>query len=238
MIKLRPVVVLLIFLGSVLTLIAQPPQYRLKKRDRKKDVLLQTSEGNITVRLYNQTPQHRDNFLHLVKTKYYDGVLFHRVINNFMVQAGDPDSKNAPAGKALGNGGPGYTVPAEFVPGIFHKKGVIAAARMGDDVNPQKASSGSQFYLVQGRVFNSQGWDSLMNGRLKGRTFSSEQVKTYTTIGGTPHLDDNYTVFGEIVKGLPVVDSIAVRPTSKGVDRDRPLTDVKIIKARLVKRKK
>lgn len=238
MTKLRAVVTIFILLVTAFTLTAQPPQYKLKKRDRKKDVLLQTSAGNITVRLYNQTPQHRDNFLYLVKTKYYDGVLFHRVINNFMVQAGDPDSKNAPAGKALGNGGPGYTVPAEFVPGIFHKKGVIAAARMGDDVNPKKASSGSQFYLVQGRVFTSQGWDSLMNGRLKGRTFSAEQVKTYTTIGGTPHLDDNYTVFGEIVKGLPVVDSIAVQPTSKAIDRDRPLTDVKIIKARLVKRRK
>src|SRR5688572_16349588 len=133
----------------------------VKKKDRKRDVLLQTSMGDILLRLSDSTPLHRDNFLRLVKQHYYDSVLFHRVINNFMIQAGDPDSKNAIAGKPLGEGGPKYTIPAEFRTSLFHKKGVIAAAREGDDVNPEKASSGSQFYITQGKKFTDSALDTL-----------------------------------------------------------------------------
>ncbi|HYM95169.1 MAG TPA: peptidylprolyl isomerase [Chitinophagaceae bacterium] len=209
----------------------------LSKKDRKRDVLLETNYGDIIIRLSDSTPLHRDNFLKLVKTHYYDSVLFHRVIKNFMIQAGDPESKNAEPGQPLGNGGPDYTIPAEFRKTLFHKKGVIAAARMGDDVNPTRASSGSQFYIVQGKIFTDAGLDSVETYRLK-RKIPPEQREVYKTIGGTPHLDQNYTVFGEVVKGLDVVDKIASVQTSRGVDRDRPLQDVRITKAKLIKRKK
>jgi len=205
------------------------------KKDRKKDVLLQTNYGDIVVRLSDSTPLHRDNFLKLVKTHYYDSVLFHRVIENFMIQAGDPDSKHAKPGEPLGNGGPDYTIPAEFKATLFHKKGVIAAAR---DNNPEKASSGSQFYIVQGKVFTDAGLDSVETYRLHGRKIPAEQREVYKTVGGAPHLDQSYTVFGEVVRGLDVVDKIASAPTSNGQDRDRPLEDVSIIKAKLIKRKK
>ncbi|MFI5185974.1 MAG: peptidylprolyl isomerase [Chitinophagales bacterium] len=205
------------------------------KRDRKKDVLLQTNYGDIVVRLSDSTPLHRDNFLKLVKTGYYDSVLFHRVIKNFMIQAGDPESKNAKPGEPLGNGGPGYRIPAEFRTTLFHKKGVIAAAR---DNNPEKASSGSQFYIVQGKKFTDAGLDSVEVYRLNGRKIPPEQREVYKTMGGTPHLDQNYTVFGEVVKGLDVVDKIAAVATSKGNNMDRPLEDVRILKAKLIKRKK
>jgi peptidyl-prolyl cis-trans isomerase B (cyclophilin B) len=210
---------------------------KVTHRDLKKDVLLKTSMGDITVRLSDQTPLHRDNFIKLVKTKYYDGLLFHRVINHFMIQSGDPDSRNAASGKPLGDGGPNYTIPAEFKPDLFHKKGVIAAARESDDINPKKASSASQFYLTQGRVFTEAQLDSLEIKRLKGYKIPTAHRAVYTTLGGVPHLDQNYTVFGEVVKGMNVIDSIAAVPTSKGIDKDRPLTDVKIITARMVKRK-
>jgi peptidyl-prolyl cis-trans isomerase B (cyclophilin B) len=205
------------------------------RKDRKKDVLLQTNYGDIVVRLSDSTPLHRDNFLKLVKTGYYDSVLFHRVIKNFMIQGGDPESKNAKPGQPLGNGGPSYTVPAEFRASLFHKKGVIAAAR---DNNPEKASSASQFYIVQGKIFTDAGLDSVETYRLNGRKIPSDQREVYKTIGGTPHLDQNYTVFGEVAKGLDVVNKIAGVPTSKGPDRDRPLEDVRILKAKLVKRKR
>ena len=209
----------------------------IKKKDRKKDVLLQTTMGDIVIRLSDSTPLHRDNFIRLVKSGYYDSVLFHRVINRFMIQAGDGNSKRAAKGQPLGNGGPGYTVPAEFRTTLFHKKGVIAAAREGDQTNPEKASSGSQFYLVQGRVFSDAGLDSLETYRLK-RKIPTEQRQAYKTIGGTPHLDQNYTVFGEIVKGLDVVDKIAAVETSKAEDLNRPLEDVRIIHAKLIKRRR
>ncbi|HEY0356322.1 MAG TPA: peptidylprolyl isomerase [Flavisolibacter sp.] len=211
---------------------------RLKKKDRKRDVELVTTEGSIILRLHDSTPLHRDNFLRLVKSKYYDSILFHRVIQNFMIQAGDPNSKQAAAGIPLGNGGPGYTVPAEFRPGLYHKKGVLAAARMGDNVNPQKASSGSQFYIVKGRTFTDHELDSVERVRLNGYQLPAAHREYYKTIGGTPQLDQNYTVFGEVVKGMDVLDTIAATPTSKAQDRDRPLKDIRIIKARLVKRKK
>lgn len=207
----------------------------ITKKARKRDVLLQTNYGDIVLRLYDSTPLHRDNFLKLVKTGYYDSALFHRVIQNFMIQGGDPNSKHAKPGEPLGNGGPGYKIPAEFRATLFHKKGVIAAAR---DNNPEKASSGSQFYIVQGRIFTDAGLDSIETFRLNGRKIPVEQREVYKTIGGTPHLDQNYTVFGEVVKGLDVVDKIAEVQTSKGQDRDRPLQDVRILKAKLIRRKK
>lgn len=205
------------------------------KKDRKKDILLQTNYGDIVIRLSDSTPLHRDNFLKLVKTHYYDSVLFHRVIKNFMIQGGDLDSKHAKPGEPLGEGGPAYTIPAEFRATLFHKKGVIAAAR---DNNPEKASSGSQFYIVQGKIFTDAGLDSVETYRLNGKKIPADQREVYKTLGGTPHLDQNYTVFGEVVRGLDVVDKIASVQTSKGEDRDRPLEDVRIIKAKLIKRKK
>ena len=210
----------------------------IKKKDKKKDVLVQTSMGDMLIRLSDSTPLHRDNFLRLVKQGFYDSVLFHRVINNFMIQSGDPDSKNAAAGKPLGEGGPGYTVPAEFRTTLFHKKGALAAARRGDDVNPQKASSGSQFYIVQGKKFTDGALDTLEIFRLNGKKIPADQREAYKSIGGAPHLDQGYTVFGEVIKGLDVVDKIAAVLTSRGADIDRPLENVMIVKAKLIKRKK
>ncbi len=183
-------------------------------------IRISTGKGDCVVRLYNETPEHRDNFLRLVKEKYYDDLLFHRVIEQFMIQGGDPDSKNAPFGKRLGEGGPDYRVTAEFNDSLFHKKGALAAAR---DNNPEKASSASQFYLVQGRVFTDGGLDSLEQLRLGGRKIPAWQREVYKTIGGVPHLDQLYTVFGEVVKSLPTVDSIAAVETDQ---YDRPLLDI------------
>jgi cyclophilin family peptidyl-prolyl cis-trans isomerase len=228
---------LIVIVVCSLLLCSCASQQKLRKADLKKDVVLETNYGVMRVRLSDETPQHRDNFLKLAKSKYYDGVLFHRVINKFMIQAGDPNSRKAAPGKALGEGGPGYTIPSEFRTNLFHKKGVIAAAREGDDVNPQKASSGSQFYIVQGKVWTGGGLDTLEIKRLNGRKIPSEQRTAYKTVGGTPHLDQNYTVFGEVIEGLSVIDAIAAVTTSKGKDKDRPVKDVIIKKARLVKRR-
>jgi len=210
----------------------------IKKKDRKRDVLMQTTMGDIVIRLSDSTPLHRDNFLKLVKVGYYDSVLFHRVIKDFMIQGGDPNSKRAAAGQPLGSGNPGYTVSAEFRKTLFHKKGVIAAARTSDNVNPTKASSGSQFYITQGKIYTDAGLDSVETFRLNGRKIPADQRAVYKTIGGTPTLDQGYTVYGEVVKGLDVVDKIAVVQTSRAQDRDRPLQDVRIIKAKLIKRKR
>ena len=228
------------FLSSliVFSASAQKKDSTIKKKDRKRDVLMQTTMGDIIIRFSDSTPLHRDNFLKLVKVGYYDSLLFHRVIKDFMIQGGDPNSKRAAAGKPLGDGSPGYTVPAEFRKTLFHKKGVIAAARSGDNVNPTKASNGSQFYITQGKVFTDAGLDSVERFRLNGRKIPAEQREVYKTIGGTPHLDQGYTVYGEVVKGLEVVDKIAAVQTSKAQDRDRPLQDVRIIKAKLIKRKR
>lgn len=212
-------------------------EVKIKKRDRKKDIEVVTTAGVFYLRLSDSTPLHRDNFLRMVKVHYYDSILFHRVIKGFMVQAGDPNSKQAPLGKALGDGGPDYTVPAEFVPSLFHRKGVLAAAREGDASNPKKASSASQFYIVQGRKFTDAGLDSVVQFRLKGRLIPAAHREVYKTEGGAPHLDQSYTIFGEVVSGIAVIDSIAATPTSKGVDKDRPLTDQRILSMRLVRRK-
>ena len=238
-------------------------------------VTIKTTEGDITVRLYDETPRHRDNFLKLAQEGYYNGTLFHRVIKNFMIQGGDPNSKGAPAGVQLGTGGPGYTIPAEIQPQFIHKRGALAAARQGDEVNPERASSGSQFYIVWGQVYNDgqigqlarqlqmQAEQSIFN-RLAGEhrkeimdlrrnrdqaglmelqndliaqtqaimaeqgvaALTEAQKQTYTTIGGTPHLDGQYTVFGEVEEGLDVVEKIQGTETMPG---DRPKQDIQIL---------
>jgi cyclophilin family peptidyl-prolyl cis-trans isomerase len=231
---MRKLILLSIGVFAVVVATAQKDS-TITKKERKRDVLIQTSMGDIVVRMSDSTPLHRDNFLKLVKVGFYDSILFHRVIKDFMIQGGDPDSKTAPAGQPLGSGGPGYRVPAEFRPTLFHKKGVIAAARDG---NPEKASSGCQFYIVQGKTYTDAELDALEAGRLQGRKIPLAQREVYKTIGGTPFLDQGYTVFGEVVRGFDVVDKIAAVPTSKRADKDRPLADVKIIKAKLIKRKK
>lgn len=211
----------------------------LRRNDLHKDVAILTTKGIILIRLSDSTPLHRDNFLLLVKKGYYDSLLFHRVIRNFMVQSGDPDSRNGHPGKPMsqgGSGGPGYTIPAEFRPSLFHKRGALGAARTGDDVNPARASSGSQFYIVQGKRFTDAQLDSVETFRLKGWKIPVAQRAVYRDIGGAPHLDQHYTVFGEVIRGMDVVDSIAAVPTS-GAPLDRPLAEVRILKMKLVRRK-
>lgn len=199
--------------------------------DKMTQVLLKTTFGDITIALYDETPKHKENFLKLVNENYYDGVLFHRIIQGFMIQGGDPDSKNAKPGQMLGAGDIGYTIPAEFVKGRFHKRGAVAAAREGDQVNPQKASSGCQFYIVDGKVYDNEKMN--MISQRTGITFTPEQVEAYSTIGGAPWLDDNYTVFGEVVSGMDVVDKIAAQQKD---GNDRPLEDIKIISTKIVKK--
>jgi cyclophilin family peptidyl-prolyl cis-trans isomerase len=237
---------------------------------------IETVHGNIDIRLYDETPEHRDNFIKLVNEGFYDDLLFHRVINNFMIQGGDPLSKNAGPDTRLGSGGPGHTIPAEIHESLFHKKGSLAAARLGDDMNPARESSGSQFYLVQGIVFTHAQLDEFeikinqenkktvfarvfkeielefLNNNLEpdyelitqratdavenqfkeenSFSFSEEQRQVYTTIGGTPHLDGAYTVFGETIAGLEVIDKIASQRTDRS---SRPLTDI-IMKIRVL----
>ena len=203
----------------------------------EKKVCITTSFGDIKIKLYDETPQHRDNFVKLVKAAYFDSILFHRVIKDFMIQGGDPDSKKADPNAILGNGGPSYTIPAEILvdtitsntaTGVkkttivkkFHKKGALGAAR---DNNPAKASSGSQFYIVQGKVYTEQQLASF--AQRAGKTFSKEQIEAYTTIGGTPHLDGDYTVFGEVYEGMSIVDSIAAQKIGP---YDRPVKDIRM----------
>ncbi len=243
-------------------------------------VKIETTMGDITVKLYDETPKHKENFIKLVKEGVYDSTLFHRVIKNFMIQAGDPNSKTASATDTLGSGDVGYTIPAEFNPKFFHKRGVLAAARQGDDVNPNKESSGCQFYIVTGRKFSEAQMinmenqmnearldtvfqtlarkhmkeiykmrkandmeglmelqDSLENQARKevakepALKFTPEQIKAYTTVGGAPHLDGNYTVFGEVVDGMNVVAEIETAKTNR---QDRPTQDIRILKATVV----
>ena len=243
-------------------------------------VRLETTMGNITVKLYNETPKHRDNFIKLEKEGTYDSTLFHRVIKNFMIQAGDPQSKTATDTTTLGNGDVGYTLPAEFNPKFFHKKGALAAARLGDEVNPNKESSGCQFYIVTGRKFSEAQMISMENQLNDARLetvfnelarkhmkeiykmrkagdndgllelqdsleaqargivakepalkFSREQIAAYTTVGGAPHLDGAYTVFGEVTEGMDVIDKIQAVKTNRA---DRPETDVRILKATVI----
>jgi peptidyl-prolyl cis-trans isomerase B (cyclophilin B) len=235
-------------------------------------VKIQTMLGDIVVRLYDETPIHRDNFVKLVREGYYDGTLFHRVIKDFMIQGGDPDSKGAPAGKMLGVGGPDYTLEAEIKEGLFHKRGALAAARQGDEVNPERRSSGSQFYIVWGQKYN-EGQLRQLSKQLKMQKIQAifnqlasehraeimqmrrdrnraglqelqdrlaaeaeeqasdyiglteEQQSIYSTLGGTPHLDGQYTVFGEVEDGLDVVEMIQASATGRG---DRPVDDIEM----------
>ena len=232
-------------------------------------VKIETTLGDITVRLYDETPIHRDNFVKLVKEGYYDGTLFHRVIKDFMIQGGGPDSKGAPAGKMLGVGGPDYTLEAEIKNNLYHKRGALAAARQGDEVNPERRSSGSQFYIVWGQVYKENQLNQLgkqirmqkvqdaFNALAKARReeimqmrrernraglqelqdqliaeaenkvgkqgLTDEQMQLYSTVGGTPHLDGQYTVFGEVEEGLNVVEQIQNTATGRA---DRPTNDI------------
>jgi cyclophilin family peptidyl-prolyl cis-trans isomerase len=217
-----------ILLISLLFLLTIQPYAQLKPETV---VVFQTTKGVIKVKLYNETIMHRDNFIKLVSEGYYNGVLFHRVIKDFMIQAGDPQSKNAKPGEALGNGGPDYTIPAEFYAPLYHKKGALAAARSGDNVNPNRESSGSQFYIVQGKKYTLDQLQSMENSK-KHIPFTEDQKIAYTTLGGTPHLDYAYTVFGEVIEGIEVVDAIALAATD---ERNRPLENIAIIKATVLK---
>lgn len=245
------------------------------QKQGEKIVRIETSEGTVRIRLYDETPLHRDNFIKLAKEGYYNGILFHRVIEHFMIQAGDPDSKGARPEMRLGENDNGYTIKSEILPVFFHKKGVLAAAREGDNINPERNSSGSHFYIAQGKIYTPSQLDSLVeaiNGKRHTALFSKfqhqreaeiiklqasndtiglmkineqlseetrkhfdeeklvlseAQKKAYTTIGGIPHLDGAYTVYGEVIEGLEVVDKIAATPTN---GTDRPLKDVVILK--------
>ena len=190
-----------------------------------KKLLIETSLGNIKILLYDETPLHRDNFIKLTKSGYFDNQIFHRVIKDFMIQGGDPNSKDASKGELIGQGGPGYSIPAEIIPGFYHKKGALAAARKGDEVNPTKESSGSQFYIVQGQVFNKSLLEEIVKQK-RHAAFSAQQIKDYSTVGGTPHLDGSYTVFGEVIEGIEVIDKIANLPTDA---YERPIQEVKYI---------
>ena len=272
----RSVILLLIILVCSVSA-CKSGQKKIGNMGKEPKFKIETSLGNIVVKLYDETPKHRDNFIKLVEEGIYEGTLFHRVIKEFMIQAGDPQSKNAPKGKSLGSGDVGYTLPAEFVyPKYFHKKGALAAARQGDNVNPKKESSGCQFYIVTGKVFSDStllgmehqinqsrltnafnalaqkhmkqiykmrkendesGLMALQNTLIEQAKaevaknpefhFTPEQIKAYTTIGGTPHLDGEYTVFGEVVEGMDVIDKIQKVKTDRS---DRPEDDVKILK--------
>ncbi|WP_158977439.1 peptidylprolyl isomerase [Cellulophaga sp. L1A9] len=273
--KLSPLLFLCIFL---LNCTEAEKKIKSTSSDKKQKIALVTNKGTMILELYNETPLHRDNFINLVNNKAYDSVLFHRVIQNFMIQAGDPESKNAQTKDTLGEGDVPYRVKAEFVPSLFHKKGVLAAAR---DDNPERASSGMQFYIAQGKIYNDSllsiaetrinGWlaayeikkdnknsyllDSLQQAMDNGNKthyalfkdsiaawaehtenftkykIPATQREVYKTLGGVPHLDQNYTVFGEVVEGLEIIDSIAATPTGTF---DRPVEDVRIISIRLI----
>ncbi len=184
-------------------------------------IRIKTDKGECIIMLYNATPKHRDNFVKLTKKGFFNGTLFHRVINAFMIQGGDPDSRNATAGKELGNGDVGYTIPAEFSDSLFHQKGALGAAR---EDNPAKASSGCQFYIVQGKTFSDAKLDTMEMKRLHFK-IPAWQREVYKKTGGSPHLDRNYTVFGQVIEGMNLIDSIAVVPTDTN---DRPKTDVKM----------
>ena len=223
---------------ALLLLMFQMPALAGAAQDEpRREVLLKTDKGDILLALYNETPRHRDNFIRLVKSGYYNGVLFHRVISNFMIQCGDSTTRHAAPGAEVGAYSPDYTVPAEIVyPKFFHRRGVLAAARESDDVNPERASSSSQFYIVYGHRFTEDGLDQLQarldkttNGKI---VLAPETREIYKTLGGTPHLDGQYTVFGEVLSGMDVVKEIQSVETDA---KDRPLEDVRIVEATVVK---
>ena len=195
---------------------------------KNKFVVIETTLGTIKLELFHDVPKHAENFLTLADDGFYDSLLFHRVIPNFMIQGGDPKSKNAAGGEMLGNGEHGDRIPAEFMDQYYHKKGALAMAR---DMNPEKASSGCQFYIVQGKVFTDAELDAMEKG--KGKKFSPEARNDYKTIGGTPHLDGDYTVFGQVVEGFDVVEKI----THVACDgANRPIEDVRILSMKVKKK--
>ena len=212
----------LLLLVSVFSAAAQEGEPRPR-------VSIETSLGTIVVELYNETPKHRDNFLKLAGEGFYDGTLFHRVISGFMAQGGDPNSKDATPGSRLGTGGPGYTIEAEIDPAFVHTKGALAAARQGDQVNPQRRSSGSQFYIVQGRDVTPQSLQNILQSKrssmLQPFSYTPDQIAAYGELGGTPHLDMQYTVFGQVVEGLDVLDAICAVQTDRA---NRPAEDVRM----------
>ncbi len=225
---------LLFFLVLPTLVSAQLPSARVRK---KKDflVMMTTDFGTMKLLLHDQTPKHKANFIKLVNDKFYDGLLFHRIMQTFMIQGGDPNSRTATAGQALGSGNVGYKIPAEFVPTLFHRKGALAAAHDG---NPEKASSGCQFYVVQGRTWDEAGMQQQLARiqSMNGRPPTPEQTDVYRTIGGSPHLDGNYTVFGQVVDGLAVIDSVAKQPRSSS---NRPLKDLRMtVSGEWIKKKK
>ncbi len=224
---------LLLAIGTVPFWGPDEAEAQVKKLPAKKDylVVIGTPSGDMTVLLSEKTPLHRENFIRLAQEGFYNGLLFHRVIEGFMIQGGDPESKNAPAGAALGNGSHGPRIPAEFNPGLYHKKGALAAAR---DNNPKKESSGCQFYIVQGKKWKEDELGKQIERA--SRKPAEEQKNTYLTLGGTPHLDGNYTVFGEVIDGLDVIDKIASVETD---NRDRPVQDVPMkVEVKVWKKKK
>lgn len=195
-----------------------------------KGLVLETSAGDITIRLYNETPEYRDNFIRLTKEKYFDGLLFHRVIAEFGIQSGAPDSRNAKKGDVIGFKGPGYTLPAHFLPSLYHKRGTIGSPRKPDTKNERLRSDGSQFYIVTGRKYNDIELDALE--KQNKYKFSDEQRQYYKTIGGSPHLDGSYTVFGEVISGIEIADEIVKAETD---NQWRPVTDIRLKKVRILK---
>ena len=221
--KKKTIVFAFLMIGFMMTAAAQKKKSKGEVIDSSKlerMVLISTDFGDMKVKLYNATPKHRDNFIKLAGEGFYDSLLFHRVIQTFMIQGGDPQSKNAPPEMHLGSGDIGYTIPAEFVDSIHHKKGALCAARTN---NPEKASSSCQFYIVQGQVFKNEQLDAMENQL--GHKFTAAERRDYSTIGGTPQLDRSYTVYGEVVEGLDVIDKIAAVKTAPG---DRPIQDVRM----------
>lgn len=210
------------------------PQVKISRSMLRKDVLMRTDSGDMVLRLSDATPLHRDNFIKLVKSRYYEGISFHRVIAGFMIQAGDERTKPTADTNNLMKS---YTLPAEFIPSLFHKKGMLAAARMGDNINPKKESSGVQFYIVQGRIHTDQSLDSVETYRLNGRKIPAANREIYKTQGGAPHLDQNYTIFGEMIMGFDVLDKIARTPTSGKQGGDKPLNPIRIRKVKMISRK-
>jgi cyclophilin family peptidyl-prolyl cis-trans isomerase len=214
-----------------------------EKRTSEYFVKIKTTEGTIIIKLYNQTPIHRDNFVKLAKSEYFNSILFHRIINQFVVQAGDPDSRSHEPGKLYGDGGPGYDLPAEIIPGIFHKKGVLGAARESDKDNPTRKSSASQFYIVTGKVCTEQDLDEAeikVNTRNSANSItfeykiSPERRDVYKSVGGTPRLDTQYTIFGEVVKGMYIVEKMSTVETDKN---DRPVIDIWIKSTKVFKKR-
>lgn len=220
----------LLSIGAMWLLILS--QFPLYAQEKETLVLIETDKGKIKVKLYNETPKHRDNFIKHVEAHLYDGLLFHRVIKQFMIQGGDISSKGAPMDKHLGDGELDYTLPAEFVyPQYFHRRGALCAARMPDDENPEKASSPNQFYIVTGKYYTDMELNKMEAE--KGITLTEEQRKAYMLEGGAPHLDGNYTVFGQVVDGMKVVDKIQFVETN---EEDRPTKNVAIKTMRIIEK--